>query len=72
MARFDFKRRRGRVGQGPPSLGLIVPLRALLMFDDKRNVVYDELRERENSYRKLGRAPVVFEEDETADEDWRS
>jgi hypothetical protein len=71
MARFDFQRRRRRAGQGVPTLGLVVPPRALLVIENGV-VVYDELTVREMAYRKLGRAPVVFEEDEAADEDWRS
>jgi hypothetical protein len=71
MARFDFKRRRGRCNQGPPTLGLVVPSRALLTFDEKRNVAYDELAERENAYRRFGRPPVIFDEGEEVANDWR-
>jgi hypothetical protein len=72
MARFDFKRRRAR-GLPSPPLGLVVPVRAVLRFDAKGNVpIDDELRERENLYRTLGRPPVIFEDyNEEAAEDWR-
>lgn len=71
MARFDFKRRRGRGDQDVSSLGLVVPQSALQIFDAKRNVIYDELVELEREYRMKGRPPVTFEDsDGDNPDDW--
>ncbi len=76
MPRFDFKRRRRRGAQdGVPTLGLVVPVRALLTFKDVfvevngkkvrtgQEVEYDELAEREAAFRKRGRPVIEFEDE---------
>lgn len=61
MARFDFKRRRRRGSKEPQRLGLVVPWRARTT---QENGGVDELAEWEEQYRREGRPPVTFIEDD--------
>ncbi len=45
-------------------LGLVVPPKARLLFNAKREIVWDELFELERAYRARGRPFIEFEEGE--------
>jgi hypothetical protein len=71
MARIDFKRRRRRGNRGPQTLGLVVGVRALQMFDAKTHeCTYDELPLIERANILSRRPPVVFIEDD-GDNPWQ-
>jgi hypothetical protein len=64
MPLFQRRRRRGPPGDGPPRLGLVVPVRAIQIFDPKTGkLIYDELPILEKEYRMNGRPEITFEED---------
>lgn len=70
MARFDFRRRR----RGPDRqirFGLVVPAVEHVIWQNGV-CVFDGVAEREREYRTNGRPTVIFEEDEAAEDDWRS
>jgi len=60
-----FQRRRRRKADPDAPLGLVVPIRGVVVTDPKTNeVIYDEIREREYEYRMMkGRTPITFIEE---------
>ena len=58
------RRRRINVNDPMRPLGLIVPPRGIVEFDDKNNVVRDTVKEDEMEFRRSGRPPVEFEDDD--------
>jgi hypothetical protein len=53
--------------QADRPLGLVVPLTARVIHNNKGEVVYDELAAMEQAYRMKGRPLVVFEEEDDAE-----
>lgn len=63
MALFQ-RRRRGKADPDQP-LGLVVPVRGVIITDPKTGeILFDEIAEREKQFRMKGRPNVIFEEDE--------
>ena len=62
MALFQRRRRR-RVDPDAP-LGLVVPIRGVIITDPKTcEVLFDEIAEREKQHRMKGRPNTVFEDE---------
>jgi hypothetical protein len=60
-----FQRRRRRKTDPDAPLGLVVPVRGVVLLDPKTGeIAFDEIAEREKAFRMKGRPAIIFEDEE--------